>query len=72
LNSHVGVLYTSTDVLQPPHISPGTIELGLGHDARKGDSRPWTRDDWKQLDACFTDERSDVGARTDRAYVDDI
>lgn len=23
----------------------------------------WSRDDWKQLDACFTDERLEIGAR---------
>jgi hypothetical protein len=77
LDSHVGLPNTPTKELQPRHIYPGTIELGLGHDARNGDSRPWTRDDWKQLDACFTDERLDVGARTDQgesilANVDDV
>jgi hypothetical protein len=27
------------------------------------DQREWTRDHWKQLDACFTDERIEVGTR---------
>jgi hypothetical protein len=40
-------------------------------------ARPWTRDDWKQLDACFTDERLVVYARTGQgedalADVDDV
>ena len=25
--------------------------------------REWTKEDWKQLDACFTDERLEVGSR---------
>lgn len=41
------------------------------------DMREWTKDDWKQLDACFTDERLDVaekvGFRGGRiANVDDV
>lgn len=39
--------------------------------------REWTKDDWRQLDACFTDERLDVaeqrGLGSDKlADVDDI
>ncbi|KAF7979307.1 hypothetical protein HWV62_43030 [Athelia sp. TMB] len=40
-------------------------------------TREWTKDDWKQLDACFTDERLDVGEKQGLnedtlAEVDDI
>jgi len=40
-------------------------------------TREWTKDDWKQLDACFTDERLDVAERlglgSDKiADVDDV
>jgi hypothetical protein len=40
-------------------------------------TREWTKDDWKQLDACFTDERLDVaeklGLGSDKiAGVDDV
>lgn len=39
--------------------------------------RAWTRDDWKQLDGCFTDERLEVGTRlhleeNELAGVDDV
>jgi hypothetical protein len=39
--------------------------------------REWTREDWKLLDACFTDERIEIGKRLDLgpnvlASVDDI
>lgn len=27
--------------------------------------RTWGKDDWKQLDACFTDERLEIGCRLD-------
>ncbi|KDR68464.1 hypothetical protein GALMADRAFT_283159 [Galerina marginata CBS 339.88] len=34
------------------------------HDAG---NRAWTKEDWKQLDACFTDERLDLGATIEGA-----
>jgi hypothetical protein len=46
-----------------------------------GEQRLWTREDWKQLDACFTDERLEVGHRLqvneglapiDRVRVEDV
>ena len=30
-------------------------------DWQPGKERPWTKDQWRLLDACFTDERLDVG-----------
>ena len=33
---------------------------GLSREVTEGE---WTRENWKQLDACFTDERLEVGAR---------
>jgi hypothetical protein len=43
----------------------------------KNSEREWTRADWKQLDACFTEERLEIGARKglpweQLADVDDI
>lgn len=42
-------------VEEPPRYS--TIE------AAEIDQKEWTRDNWKQLDGCFTDERLEAGSR---------
>ena len=36
----------------------------------EGGERPWTKEEWKYLDACFTDERLDLGAKLDDAEED--
>jgi hypothetical protein len=36
----------------------------------EGGEQPWTKEEWKYLDACFTDERLDLGAKLDGAGED--
>lgn len=45
--------------------SSRTPASGLVREIRAAgvEDRVWTRDDWKQLDACFTDERLEAGRR---------
>jgi hypothetical protein len=51
----------------PPPKSPLKSASNLKSPPRltqtKNSEREWTRADWKQLDACFTEERLEVGAR---------
>ncbi|KIM42226.1 hypothetical protein M413DRAFT_444671 [Hebeloma cylindrosporum] len=35
--------------------------------SHEGGEQPWTKEEWKYLDACFTDERLDLGAKLDGA-----
>jgi hypothetical protein len=41
-------------------VLPSVVDLGGGKVVRA-----WGREDWKQLDACFTDERLEVGHQLD-------
>jgi hypothetical protein len=64
---------SSSSFSRDPFKTPAPRELSVPWET----IRKWTKDDWKQLDACFTDERLDVaeklGLGTDEvADVDDV
>jgi hypothetical protein len=57
--------------------APRGASMLSGTRKEREETREWTKDDWKQLDACFTDERLDVaeklGLGSDKiADVDDV
>lgn len=51
-----------SSVRQDPFKTPAPRGVSLSFNAHSG-TRGWTKDDWKQLDACFTDERLDVAEK---------
>ena len=52
----------------PTRLAPGPPSLAMV--AWAGDERAWTREEWKLLDACFTDERLEAGGGQVLAPVD--
>jgi len=62
----VGIRYPFQTPLPPARFGhPGAAlvpPVVFGHD---GEERVWTKEDWKQLDACFTDARLEMGRQLD-------
>jgi hypothetical protein len=77
-NGHVTpVKNVSSIVHRDPFKTPAPRGAFLPSEVEETTTREWTKDDWKQLDACFTDERLDVaeklGSGSDTiANVDDV
>lgn len=60
-----------------PFTTPGPRSTWISDNEQNQDTRQWTKQDWKQLDACFTDERlhiaESLGMPEDAlADVDDV
>lgn len=58
----VGIRDSFKTPLPPARFGAVPVPVAFGHG---GDERPWGKEDWKQLDACFTDERLEIGCRLD-------
>lgn len=64
-------------VHRDPFKTPAPRGISLPFDRLHDGTRGWTKEDWKQLDACFTDERLDVAEKLGlgpdaMADVDDV
>lgn len=50
-------------VQRDPFQTPAPKGTSFSFEASESKERAWTKDDWKLLDACFTDQRLDVAER---------
>ncbi|KAH6909522.1 hypothetical protein BKA70DRAFT_1276401 [Coprinopsis sp. MPI-PUGE-AT-0042] len=55
-----------------PVPSPVASPVRGPEEAASGEPRKWTKDEWKLLDGCFTDERMELGGGEEMAPVDAV